>query len=60
MSKHVVDLNEHFEEHMDRLVESGKRNFVGAHELARFEQEQDELFRHNFPEFFFDDVEEVG
>lgn len=60
MSEHVVDLNEHFEEHMDRVVESGKRNFVGAHELARFEQEQDEQFRHNHPEFFIDADEEVS
>ncbi len=49
MSKHVVDLNEHFEEHMDKLVESGKRNFVGAHELARHEQDEEETFRHNHP-----------
>ena len=60
MSEHVVDLNEHFEEHMDRLVESGKRSFVAAHELARFEQEQDEQFRHEFPEFFFDEPEVEG
>ena len=51
--EHIVDLDEQYLDEMERFVEDGI-SYLGAHGRARRQQDDDDSFRLDHPDSFFE------